>query len=191
MEVKRIKIRFDPINIIRRKQKNKKCNKYLIKICIFLILSVLYFININPTLNTTQNFNNINSNDTSIKRIFLCTLYNNEAETAYIHIWRLYDYVYKFIIVVSNITHSGHPKNITFKSFEKDIQPYMDKVDIVNFNNICKKNEYNGSSNAWCIEHSQRDYAKTYIEEKYNPTENDLLIVADLDEILTREGINI
>jgi len=65
----------------------------------------------------------------------------------------------------------------------------MDKVDIVNFNNICNKEEYNGSSIAWCIEHSQRDYAKTYIEEKYNPTENDLLIVADLDEILTREGI--
>ena len=36
------------------------------------------------------------------------------------------------------MTHSGLPKNITFKSFEKDIQPYMDKVDIVNFDNINK-----------------------------------------------------
>ena len=36
---------------------------------------------------------------------------------------------------------------------------------------------------------SQRDYAKNYIEENYNPTEKDLLIVVDIDEILTREGI--
>ena len=36
---------------------------------------------------------------------------------------------------------------------------------------------------------SQRDYAKNYFETKYNPTKNDLLIVTDLDEILTREGI--
>ena len=36
---------------------------------------------------------------------------------------------------------------------------------------------------------SQRDYAKTYIEENYHPNDKDLLIVVDLDEILTREGI--
>ena len=35
---------------------------------------------------------------------------------------------------------------------------------------------------------SQRDYAQTYIEEKYNPNEKDILIVVDLDEILTRLG---
>ena len=36
---------------------------------------------------------------------------------------------------------------------------------------------------------SQRDYAKTFIEENYQPTELDLLIVVDIDVILTREGI--
>ena len=65
----------------------------------------------------------------------------------------------------------------------------MNKVDVVYFDNICNKKEYPDVNMAFCIEPSQRDYAKTYIEEKYNPTENDLLIVADLDEILTREGI--
>ena len=39
------------------------------------------------------------------------------------------------------------------------------------------------------LESSQRDYAKTYIDENYSPTNKDLLIVADLDKILTREGI--
>ena len=61
---------------------------------------------------------------------------------AYIHIWRLYNYVYKFIIVINNITYTGNPKNISFKPFEKDIQPYMDKVEVVYFNNVCNKKEY-------------------------------------------------
>ena len=59
---------------------------------------------------------NIADNDiSSYERIFLCTLYNNEDEMAYIHIWRLFEYVDKFIIIVSNITYSGVPKNVTFK----------------------------------------------------------------------------
>ena len=166
------------IHKTKKKPKEYKTNKSLLyKICILFILIILYIL---PQ---------ISHNNSSIKRIFMCTTYNNEAETVYILIWRLYDYVDKFIIVVSNMTHSGLPKNITFKSFEKDIQPYMDKVDIVNFNNICNRKEYPDVNMAFCIEPSQRDYAKTYIEEKYNPTENDLLIVADLDEIITREGI--
>ena len=65
----------------------------------------------------------------------------------------------------------------------------MDKIDIVNFNNVCNKIEYPQNDKNWCIETSQRDYAKTYIDENYNPTNKDLLIVADIDEILTREGI--
>ena len=130
-----------------------------------------------------------NNNKPTKGRIFLCTMYNNEAEIAYIHIWRLYEYIYKFIIITSNMTYSGLFKNITFKSFEKDLKPYMGKVDIVNFPNICDRNKYNDSQLIWCLEMSQRDYAKPYIEANYNPTENDLIIITDLDEILTREGI--
>jgi hypothetical protein len=108
---------------------------------------------------------------------------------AYIHIWRLYNYIDKFIIVISNNTHSNLPKNVSFKPFEENIQPYMKKIDIINFNNICNRKEYPSDNLAWCLEKSQRDYAKTFIEEYYNPTENDLIIIVDLDEILTREGI--
>ena len=124
-----------------------------------------------------------------LSRIFLCTLYNNEAEMIYIHIWRLYDYIDKFIILTSNISHSGLPKNISLQPFEQNIKPYFNKIDLVNFNNICNRKEYPNDDYKWCIEKSQRDYAKTYIEEHYKPSEKDLLIVVDIDEILTREGI--
>jgi len=87
------------------------------------------------------------------------------------------------------MTYSGLSKNITFKSFENDLKSYMDKVDIVYFDNICNTKEYGNGSLIWCIETSQRDYSKNYIEKNYNPTEKDLLIVVNIDEILTREGI--
>jgi hypothetical protein len=116
-------------------------------------------------------------------------MYNNEASIAYIHIWRLYDYVDKFIILISNRTFSGHPKNFSFFPFEENIRPYMNKVDIVNFNNICNKKEYPSDNLFWCFEYSQRDYAKTFIEDHYSPTEDDLLVIVDIDEIFTREGI--
>ena len=63
----------------------------------------------------------------------------------------------------------------------------MDKVDIAYFDHTCNRVLYPKRPLLRCIEMSQRDYAKTYIEKNYNPTEKDLLIVVDLDEILTRE----
>ena len=59
----------------------------------------------------------------------------------------------------------------------------MDKIDFVFF--VYSSNNIKSAIR----ERKQRDYAKTYIKEKYNPTEKDLLIVVDIDEILTREGI--
>ena len=205
--MKKKKYSFKKRRTSRIYKKTKSQKRKIYKIFISFILIIIYFIiitkilKINPLSVKNIVYNDLNLNDirhnikhntnidNSEGRIFLCTLYNNEAETAYIHIWRLYNYVYRFIIVVSNITHSGHPKTITFKDFSKDIKPFMDKVDIVFFDNTCNKEAYPTSPFEWCNEHGQRDYAKTYIEENYQPTEKDLLIVADLDEILTREGI--
>ena len=173
----------------KRKRKSTK-NIKLIKLFIIFIILILYFIvipkilKINPTWN-----NNNNTNNNYEGRVFLCATYNNEEEMAYIQIWRLYDYLDKFIIVVSNQTHSLQPKNVTFDLFKKELEQYKDKIDIVYFNNVCNRDLYSGDYLNWCIEKSQRDYTKIYIESKYNPTEKDLLIVVDMDEILTREGI--
>ena len=51
------------------------------------------------------------------------------------------------------------------------------------------RKEYPSDNLTWCLEKSQRDYAKKFIEDNYNPTEIDLIIIVDVDEILTREGI--
>ena len=81
---------------------------------IVLMLLVLQIFLFSQVLSLKMIFNSkIADNDiSSYERIFLCTLYNNEAEMAYIHIWRLFEYVDKFIIIVSNITYSGVPKSL-------------------------------------------------------------------------------
>ena len=168
-------------------------NKIYKILFIFHLYLIYFYVLRNELINLTSKYlikkfnSGVNTSDNG--RIFLCTLYNNEAELAYILLWRLYDYIDRFIFVTSNMTYSGLPKNFTFGEFEKDIELYKDKLDIANFNNVCNRKEYVQDHFIWCMEMSQRDYAKTYIEEKYNPNEKDLLIVVDLDEILTREGI--
>ena len=166
--------------------KNVKIFKYTCKIFIIFFLLYLKLSNISII---RKRFKPIKKFENNKDRIFVIFMYNNEAEMAYIHIWRLYHYVNKFIMIISNMTHSGLPKNFSLEPYEEKIKPYMDKVDIINFNNICNKKEYNSSNSDWCLEKSQRDYGKTYIEEHYNPTENDLFISVDIDEIFTREGI--
>ena len=155
------------------------------KLTIFIIFLIIFFSFYDMSTIETFRKNNKPFNG----RIFVSFMYNNEAEMAYIHIWRLYDYVDKFIFIVSNKTFSNNPKNFSFVPFEENIKPYMDKIAIANFDNICNGKEYPSDNLPWCLEKSQRDYAKTFIEKHYSIKEDDLLIVVDIDEILTREGI--
>ena len=155
---------------------------------IFIILFLFYILLIHIIYNEIKRYKNYKKSFNG--RIFDCFMYNNEAETAYIHIWRLYEYVDKFIILIADRTFSGLPKNYSFKPFEENLRPFMKKIDIVKLNkNICNRKEYPSYNSIWCFENSQRDYAKTYIEKHYNPTEEDLLLVVDIDEIFTKEGI--
>ena len=53
----------------------------------------------------------------------------------------------------------------------------MNNVDNVNFDNIRKKNKYPKVNYMQCIENSQRDYVKFFIEKIIIHTENDLIII--------------
>ena len=123
------------------------------------------------------------------QRVFDTWMYNNEAEMAYIRLWRLYDYVDHFIIIVSNFTHSGVPKTLSFKPFTQDIEKYRKKIHIVYPSILCNNETYPYEDKSWCIEKTQRDYAILYIEEHFQPTENDIILVSDVDEIWTRDGV--
>ena len=173
-----------------------KCQ--ILQVIIFLILQILFkylnitYINI-PIPRTTLVFNDDLSfgyiSKSKNQRIFDVWMYNNEAEMAYIRMWRLYNYVDYFLITVSNNTFSGLSKNISFFPFDEDIKQFRDKMIIITVpSNYCKKN-YMSMGRAWCIEKSQRDYSLEYYKTHMNPTENDILLVSDCDEIFTRDAI--
>ena len=167
----------------------KKYMILLLKILFIIILLSLYFLSSNQLYKTSIELNNIIEKNIPTGRIFLCSVYNNEAEMLYIQVWRLYNYIEKFIFSVSNITFSGLPKNISLSPFEKELRPYMDKIEFAYFDNVCDTKLYPFDGKVWCMDKSQRNFGKTYLEQKYNLTENDLIISVDIDEILTREGI--
>ena len=124
------------------------------------------------------------------QRIFDTWMYNNEAEMAYIRLWRLYDYVDYFIILISNTTFSGLQKRITFHPFQNEIKRFEDKMRIVYVpGNYTYKEFYGDYSAAWEHENSQRDYAINYIEQNMQPTEDDIILVSDCDEIFTRDAV--
>ena len=92
------------IKTFKRKKNNKRWsktynkkikNKKIIKLYIIIVFSfILYFISFSKTLNIYKNKNkttNLNSHKTNTfnGRIFYCTIYNNEAEMAYMEIIQL------------------------------------------------------------------------------------------------------
>lgn len=122
-------------------------------------------------------------------RIFDTFMYNGESETAYIRMWRLYKYVDYFVIVIAELTHSGHHHNISFYPFEKEINQYKDKIIIIKFPpKICYRHEYS-LKKSWCREKSQRDFGLIALQDMMNLTTNDIFLVSDCDEIFTRDAL--
>jgi hypothetical protein len=192
----KIKLKKSYKKIGRKEDEDKKRTEKLILKCLLIFIMIIYtiisnfFIFNRPSTKIPKeelNLTSIKKNFTG--RIFLCAGYNNEAEMLYIQVWRLYNYVDKFIFTVANRTYSGLSKNFSLYPFEKELQPYMVKIEFIHFDNICNKKLYRNNNNIWCFNRSQRDYPKYYLEQNYNLTENDLIIAVDIDEILTREGI--
>ena len=94
----------------KKNRKKRKKHAYIItsfyfsfKLAIIITLLIIYnlFCNISNN-NIHKNFNQIKTfkenNNSFNGTIFVSFMYNNEAEMAYIHLWRLYDYVDKFIL---------------------------------------------------------------------------------------------
>ena len=69
--------------------------KKILQFCCLLILFELNIEISNKILKIESSNPDKSYNNESLTngRIFICTTYNNEAEMAYVHIWRLYDYV--------------------------------------------------------------------------------------------------
>ena len=100
----------EKIKILKREKKKEKFrkkfnkiikNKKIFIIGIIIVLFIIFFIVLINILNIhlIEKIINYYKNNKIDGRIFYCTVYNNEAEMAYILIWRLYDYVINLLLL--------------------------------------------------------------------------------------------
>jgi len=114
-------------------------------------------------------------------RIFDCFMYFDEDLILELRLNTLNEYVDKFIIVESNITHTGIKKALRFdikkfKNFEHKIE-YHALENLIIDNNIKLKK---GWSKNHLIDQSIRNSIANYIDYA---SDNDWILISDIDEI--------
>ena len=98
----------------------------------------------------------------------------NEFDLLEVKLATEYDFVDKFIIIESNMTHSGNPKDYTLSLNKERYAKWLDKVEIVQL-------DMNKIHDMWARESFQRNYSKIYLKGRVKDT--DTVIVSDCDEI--------
>lgn len=114
-------------------------------------------------------------------KIYDCFTFFNELDILEIRFKEMYDLVDYFVIVESNLSHSGKPKEYIFENNKERYAQYMDKVRHI------KVDDMPETSDSWVRERFQR----TCIDRGlYDREDDDLIIVSDCDEVPRSELID-
>lgn len=106
---------------------------------------------------------------------------NDELDLLEIRLNILYPFFEKFILVESNKTHSGKPKELHFANNKVRFERFLPKIINLEF----KAQDVAISANAWWNEGMQRDMILNTIEKP----KDGLFFVSDVDEILKPEKL--
>lgn len=106
-----------------------------------------------------------------------CTMINDELDMLEIRLNILYPFIEKFVIVESNRTHSGRPKEFNFLKNKDRFEKFMPKIIFLQYNGF----EITPGVSPWGNENFQRNM----ILDSLNiaKPEDDMLFVSDVDEI--------
>jgi beta-1,4-mannosyl-glycoprotein beta-1,4-N-acetylglucosaminyltransferase len=120
----------------------------------------------------------------------------NELDLLELRLEYLYDIVDYFVIVESNVTHSGKPKSLMFLENKERYKKYLDKIVYnpyifyntgkINFNVELSTGDY--KSVHWYLENNQRNHIRKSLEHFQD---TDYIIVGDIDEIPDKNAIKI
>jgi beta-1,4-mannosyl-glycoprotein beta-1,4-N-acetylglucosaminyltransferase len=143
-------------------------------------------------------------------KIYDCFNFFNEYDILEIRLNILYDYVYKFVIVESNKTHSGIPKPYNFEENIERYSKFLDKIIYIKLDNVpddfsnLQKNEdiiYNNIvdliNTTTCFnKYTQPFYGRDFFQKeaiKYGLVDcedDDIILSSDCDEIPNPEIFN-
>jgi beta-1,4-mannosyl-glycoprotein beta-1,4-N-acetylglucosaminyltransferase len=118
----------------------------------------------------------------------------NELDLLEVRLAYLNDVVDYFVIVESNITHSGNSKPFIFLENKERFSKYSDKIiyspyifqnkENLDFSKKPEKFDYNSAH--WIVEKNQRNHILNAVN-KFN--ENDLIMISDIDEIPSKDAV--
>lgn len=121
-----------------------------------------------------------------------CFTFYNELDMLECRLEYLNNFVDRFVIVESNITHSGKPKPLFFDLNRERYSKYLDKISHVVVNIDPKEYDWthdqrkNFNNASWLVENRQRN---GILEGLKDLSDEDIVMVSDLDEIPNREAI--
>ncbi len=107
-------------------------------------------------------------------KIFDCFLYSGELEILKLRVELMAPYVDKFLIIEANQTFSGLSKPMFYLKHSDYLKKYSAKIDYKPITNLPE------FKTAWEREHYLRDQIRLLV----NASEEDIIIVADVDEIV-------
>jgi len=116
-----------------------------------------------------------------IKMLIDCFLFVNEFEVLEIRLHEMSPMVDKFVIVEAEETFSGIEKPLQFKKNKAKFEQFMSKIIYI----VPPKTS--SRINSWDRQMYQRDYAMKAI----TCADNDLILIGDVDEIVSRKILKI
>ncbi|XP_059633670.1 uncharacterized protein LOC132276313 [Cornus florida] len=119
------------------------------------------------------------------RRVYDAVLFSNELEILTIRWKELYPYVTQFVLLESNATFTGLPKPLVFESNRHQFEFVEPRLTYGNIAGKFKKGE-----NPFKEEAYQR-IALDYLLKQAGITDDDLLIMSDVDEIPSQHTINL
>ena len=141
--------------------------------------------------------------------IYDCFNFFNELDLLEIRFNTLYDHVDKFIIVESNKTHSGIPKEFNFENNKDKFTDFLDKINYIKLTDVpddysnlqyTDNNEYNKivefvNTTIAFDKNTQPHYGRDFYQKEairfglVDCKDTDIIISSDCDEIINPESI--
>lgn len=120
-------------------------------------------------------------------KVFDCFTFFNEVDLLEFRLKLLSPLVDYFVIVESNLAHSGRTKDYNFKNEEQRFAPWADKIKYITLHQTTDglvfnedEKEYNKHNGSWKLENEQRNALH---QAAALMNDDDFVVIGDLDEI--------
>lgn len=123
-------------------------------------------------------------------KIIDCFTFYNELDLLYLRLAILHEYVDYFILIESTSTHAGHSKTLYFSENKHLYERFKNKIIhvVIDLPYTYPNIDY-GQNHNWVNENYQRNYIKEVLIKNNNILSDDLIIISDLDEIISPQRI--